>query len=579
VLSYVFAYSQGVDKPTFGVPDKPPAAKLELLVKYKASASPQAVRNVNDKFQLLALRKFKVVDVHHVKLTAAANFQQVLTRLQQDPDVEYVEENHLWYAQRDPNDPQFSQLWGLARIQAARGWDRVSGSPNVVVAVIDTGIDYNHPDLAANMWRNPGEIPGNGRDDDGNGIVDDVFGADFINDDGDPRPDNRFETHGTHVGGTIAAVGDNRAGVVGTTWRARIMALKFLGNCTATDCTGSTADAIQAIDYAVAKGAHIMNNSWGGGPFSRALRDAIQRANEQGILFVAAAGNGGSDSVGDNNDRNPYYPASYNVPNVIAVAATNQQDRLAGFSNFGRTSVHLAAPGVSILSTVPGSNYGSMNGTSMATPHVSGVAVLLKGLHPSWNARELRDQLIRAVDPVEALRDRTVTGGRLNLARAVGPAEDCIAYDPRNLRVVAVVNKGYKIVDGDHVLFMLSDRDDAHQLLNIAKQYTATCFIGRDNRRPDRERYIAHYFKGNSGIRTTVTREDCIAYSPGALQIRNEGSQGWLLTDGRSRMVMLDDQRDADAALDVARQHRAQCFVGRGNGRSSRANDVVGYWR
>jgi subtilisin family serine protease len=210
-----------------------------------------------------------------------------------------------------------------------------------MVGVIDTGIDYNHPDLAANVWTNPLEIPGNGIDDDGNGYVDDVHGYDFVNRDGDPMDDHG---HGTHVAGTIAAVANNGIGVAGVSWHAKVMALKFL------DAGGSgwVSDAVEALNYATDMGAKITNNSWGGGEYSTALRDAIAAANSAGAVFVAAAGNSAN-----NNDATPFYPAGYEGPNVIAVAATDASDTLAVFSNFGRNTVQLGAPGVGIYSTVP----------------------------------------------------------------------------------------------------------------------------------------------------------------------------------------------------------------------------------
>ena len=293
-----------------------------------------------------------------------------------------------------PNDPQFSALWGLnntgqtgggfdADIDAAEAWDVEQGSDAVVVAVIDTGIDYNHQDLAANMWRNAGEIAGNGIDDDLNGFVDDVYGYDFINNDGNPMDDN---SHGTHVAGTIGAVGNNNLGIVGVSHEVSLMALKFLGS----DGSGWTTDAARAVDYAVSMGADIMNASFGGVGFSSVMNDALNRANQAGVLFVAAAGN----DYGNNNDLSPHYPSSYDVPNVVAVAATDHRDQLAWFSNYGSTSVDLAAPGVNVLSTIPGNSYASYDGTSMATPHVAGAAALLLAQDPTLTVTQLKQILI-----------------------------------------------------------------------------------------------------------------------------------------------------------------------------------------
>ena len=343
--------------------------------------------------------------------------EQAMAALAAQPGVVDVEPDLPLRIDRIPNDSRFSFLYGLnnngqtggvadADIDAPEAWDLATGG-DVLVAVIDTGVDYTHPDLAANIWTNPGEIPGNGVDDDGNGFVDDVHGYDFANGDPDPRDDNN---HGTHVAGIIAAVGDNGQGVVGVNWRARIMALKFMD----ANGRGSTSAAIQALDYAVRMGARVSNNSWGGGGFSRALRDAIAAAGRAGHLFVAAAGNDGV-----NADRSPHYPSGYTLDNIVSVAATDDADRLARFSNYGAASVDLGAPGVSIESTLRGNRYGSLSGTSMATPYVTGAAALLLAANPGLTVAQLKAALLDNVDPIAALRGRSLTGGRLNLFRAL----------------------------------------------------------------------------------------------------------------------------------------------------------------
>jgi len=256
---------------------------------------------------------------------------------------------------------------------------------------MDSGIDYNHPDLAGNIWTNPGEIAENGIDDDGNGFVDDIHGYDFGNNDPDPE-DNIF--HGTHVSGTIAAQGNNNIGVTGVNWDAQIMMLKI------GDFAPETFAAIQALEYGILMGAQLTNNSWTV-PDSQALRDAIAAAGEEEQLFIAAAGNNSND-----NDISPSYPASYDLDNIISVAATDENDQLAWFSNFGATSVDLGAPGVEILSTIPGNNYDFFTGTSMASPHVVGVASLLLAENPDLSAEEIKDLILSTVDPLDIFKNK-----------------------------------------------------------------------------------------------------------------------------------------------------------------------------
>jgi subtilisin family serine protease len=355
------------------------------------------------------------------RLNQGVTTEQAIARMQGNPRVRVAEPNYIVHATLAPTDPQYPNLWGLhntgqnggmpgADIDAEHAWNVGTGARSVKVAVIDTGVDYNHPDLAANIWTNPGEIPGNGVDDDHNGFVDDVHGWDFANGDHDPMDD---VGHGTHVSGTIGALADNVIGVAGVNWQVTIIPVKFLGN----DGSGTVADAITAIDYATSVGARVMNNSWGGGAYSQLLLDAINRAGAAGSLFVAAAGNATND-----NDNFPSYPASYDAPNIVSVAALDRNDHLASFSNYGHASVDLGAPGVSILSTLPGGNYGTFSGTSMATPHVSGVAALVLSVAPNLSVSQLKQRLMQSTVPIPSLTGITVTGGRLNAARALaGP--------------------------------------------------------------------------------------------------------------------------------------------------------------
>src|SRR6266550_3945083 len=343
---------------------------------------------------------------------------RVLAALRRDPRVRYAERNVRFHADQTPDDPSFGQLWGLenvgqavsgvtgtpdADIDAPEAWSVTTGSPDVTVGIIDTGVDYMHPDLASNIWINPGEncagCRNDGIDNDGNGYVDDWHGWDFINNDNDPFDDNG---HGTHVAGTIGAVGDNGNGVAGVSWSVRLMPLKFLG----ANGAGDAADAVRAVLYATSMGAVVTNNSWGGDEYSQALADAIAQADAHGSLFVAAAGNSLSD-----NDLTANYPSNYDLPNVVAVAATTNRDARAWFSNYGLKSVDLGAPGASILSTWPGGSYRYLDGTSMAAPHVTGAVALTSAAFPTASAEGIKALLLRTVDPNASLAGRTSTGG------------------------------------------------------------------------------------------------------------------------------------------------------------------------
>ena len=277
--------------------------------------------------------------------------------------------------------------------------------------MVDTGVAYKHPDLAGNAWKNPGD-PVNGLDDDGDGFSDDVFGADFFANDSNPDDDGG---HGTHVAGIIGAQGNKAIGVTGVNWDVNVMSLKFLDE----NGEGNTADAANAIDYAVAHGARVVNASWGGPSFSQALYGAIRRAGERGTLVVGAAGN-----EGVNADSRPDYPAAFDLPNIVSVAATDRTDRLLDFSNYGAKSVDLGAPGDDITSTVPTlsdpSGYASFSGTSMAAPFVSGAAALYLSKFPQASVDQIKAALLQSVDRLPTLAGKTVSGGRLNVARALG---------------------------------------------------------------------------------------------------------------------------------------------------------------
>ncbi|MGQ9573785.1 MAG: S8 family serine peptidase [Thermoguttaceae bacterium] len=394
--------------------------------------------------------------------SSGASLETVQDWLLSNEAIAGFERDALQQFARLPNDPRMPELWGLenaardADIDAAAAWDFTTGSRSVVVAVVDTGVDYTHPDLAANIWTNPGEIPGNGIDDDRNGFVDDVHGYNFAYNTANPMDD---QGHGTHVSGTIAAVGNNGTGVAGINWSGSVMALKFL------DSTGSgyTSDALRAINYATMMrtrygvNVRVMNHSWGGGGTSQALRDAIQASGQAGILNVVAAGNNASD-----NDSRPVYPASYDCPNIIAVAATDNRDNLASFSNYGATSVDLAAPGVGILSTVPGASYASYSGTSMAAPHASGVAALAWALLPDATVAEVRNAILQGADRLAGLSGRVATGGRLNAANTLqllnpsapqAPSISSLLVTPNSMTVGAMATlTASGVVDRDGIV-------------------------------------------------------------------------------------------------------------------------------
>lgn len=308
-----------------------------------------------------------------------------------------------------PNDAGFDQLWGMFDIGAPAAWDITTDASSLVVGIIDTGIDVQHPDLSANMWVNPGESglgrENNGVDDDGNGFVDDVHGWDFVADDSDPSDDHY---HGTHCAGTVGAVGNNTQGVAGVAWSARLMALKFLDH----QGRGLTSDAIRAVDYANAQGVAITSNSWGGGGYSAALKAKIDQGKELGHLFVAAAGNSGRDA-----DSAPAYPAAYDCPNILSVAAMAQDRSRAPFSNYGLNSVDIGAPGVAVLSTSPAGGYRTLSGTSMATPHVAGAAALLWAHFNEYSAPEIKALILSHAERVSDLDGRSVTGGVLSLRK------------------------------------------------------------------------------------------------------------------------------------------------------------------
>lgn len=386
-----------------------------------------------------------------------------LSLLQYEEDVEYAEPDLLYSADRMiPNDPNFANLWGLEMVSAPEAWSVTSGSPDIVVAVVDTGVDYSHPDLQENIWVNTGEIPNNRKDDDGNGYVDDYYGYNAISPLQPPSDDNR---HGTHVAGTIGAIGDNQIGIVGVNWHVKVMALKFLDR----DGSGYLSDALETIDYIITmkqRGVNIrvVNASWGSDTYSRALEEAIARLRNEGILFIAAAGNGSTNVK--------QYPAAYE--DVLSVAAVDQNGDLTSFSNYGDW-VDVAAPGQAILSTIPGGRYASFSGTSMATPHVAGIAALALSVR-DVSVSDLQEALRQGVRQSPALVGKVNTGGisdaleTLRALNADDPSQVCQKDCPPRVSLTA---SHLVVDDGRTVSFTANGSDPDGDPLTYSWRTTA----------------------------------------------------------------------------------------------------------
>lgn len=462
----------------------PKDSKQEFLVKLSEGTANVSAFSV---LTSASIGQLEVVNDHWVKVTASRSQAQRLMALKDNPAVEYIQPNYVIrlmedytiqdplrramisrLAAREPKkmpadnppfpaipaerhgaDPLFAKQWGMNDIGVKDAWSVSKGSPDMIVAVIDTGVDYTHEDLIPNLWRNPGETgldaqgrdkSSNGVDDDGNGYVDDVLGWDFVSNDNKPfdlavEPLDLLKGagnpgHGTHCAGNVAARGDNGVGISGVAPNVKIMSLRFLSE----KGGGTTADAIKAIDYALKNGAKVLSNSWGSegedpaaGAENRALREAVQRSMDQGTLFVAAAGNGHRGVGYDNDtDKMPSYPASYDHENIVSVAALDVKDQLGSFSNWGARTVDLGAPGVVVFSTTVGGNYSDVvidkfgfyvtwDGTSMATPHVAGAAALYWSAHPNKTWREVKAAIMGSVKKIPSVANKTVSGGKLDV--------------------------------------------------------------------------------------------------------------------------------------------------------------------
>lgn len=402
-----------------------------ILVQFNARAIEADVAVMRSLVGGATIARFELTPgLEHIAVTADAEDAVALMEMigKRLGVVEFAEPDYTYSLYATPNDTHYSLLWGMHNtgqtvagdpgvadmdIDAPEAWDLITTS-TLPIAVCDSGLRRTHEDISGNLWTNPGEIAGNGVDDDGNGYVDDTQGWDFYFNDNDPNDGNG---HGTHVAGTIGGKGNNGKGVTGVNWNCKIVALRIAN---ASGSISSTA-AISAINYCVGKGIKLSNHSWGGGAYSQSMFNTISAARTAGHLVIAASGNGGADGIGDNNDSTPQYPASYNLDNVISVAAVNNDGNLAGFSNFGATSVDLAAPGVLIASSYNTNNtaYVYLDGTSMATPHVTGVAALVWTRYPSWTYSQVRGRLLSSVMARPSLSGKCVTGGILNANGAV----------------------------------------------------------------------------------------------------------------------------------------------------------------
>jgi subtilisin family serine protease len=395
---------------------KAPHVPGELIVKVRDQASKRVAATLELAGASVVEASKADPSVSRIVAAGDADARVAAAALAQLEDVEFVEPNYVATLFAVPNDPRFREQWGLDNsagtdIGAASAWDRTTGSEEVVVGVIDTGMDVSHPDLRDNLFRNPGEVANNDLDDDGNGYVDDTNGWDGVTDTGTIRDDNG---HGTHVSGIIGARGNNGQGIAGVAWRVRLLPLRYAGGN-----SGSVFDALQCLDYAVTlknRGVNVraINNSWGGGGFSQALAEAVGRANNAGILLVCAAGNSAAD-----NDASAVYPAGYDFANVISVGATSRTGTSAGFSNFGATSVDVFAPGDGILSTVPAGGFANFNGTSQASPHVAGIAALIAAAEPDASIAEMKARILGGALTEPLSLSLCLTGGRASAANSL----------------------------------------------------------------------------------------------------------------------------------------------------------------
>lgn len=397
-----------------------PYKTKEILIKFKKT-SPGNIKTFLEENGLEIIGIFKRLNTYHCEIISNLSVEKVMDILKNEETIDYAEPNYLYQLDIHPSDPFFVWQWNLdnfgqtagkpnADIRSIECWDLAIGTSDVVVAVIDSGIDYTHWDLKKNIWINTSEIPNNGIDDDRNGFIDDIYGWDFYHNDNDPMDDTKPFFHGTHIAGIIGAVKDNGIGISGISARVKLMPLKSFSPYG----YGYLSDILLAIEYARKNGAQIINASWGSYYYSKVLEEMTKLIGKEGIIIVAAAGN-----TGENNDISPYYPASFGLENVISVAASDHHDLLASFSNYGKLSVDLVAPGVEILSTAGDNNYQRLSGTSMATPHVTGVLSLILSHNRNFEITTLRNFLFSSADILPSLKEKVFTEGRLNAKRTI----------------------------------------------------------------------------------------------------------------------------------------------------------------
>jgi uncharacterized repeat protein (TIGR01451 family) len=498
----------GASGPSQAQDGRPRYLPDEVLVKFKGDANLLTRQAALERVKGKVIKNFHIVSLSRVKIPADT-VEKAVSILNTLAGVEYAEPNYLRHINAVPNDPSYFHTWGLhntgqtggtvdADIDAPEAWDLTTGSPDMVVAVIDSGMDMAHEDLAANIWTNPGEIPGNGIDDDGNGYVDDVHGWDFSRDDNDPSDtEAACMGHGTHTSGTVGAVGNNGIGVTGVNWDVKVMPLKIFRTYLKVLCSASSADIIDAVEYAADMGVRVSNNGYGGGSFSQAEYDAILASRS---IFVAAAGN-----KGRNNDSTPSYPASYTLDNVIAVAATDHNDAPASFSNYGIQSVDLSAPGVNILSTLPGNTYDYYDGTSMASPHVAGAVGLLIGYDPSLTNREIKWRILYGTDYIGI---PVLSGGRLNVYNSLTLPSPQVSID------LAAVGPTV-VLPGDTISYSMTLTNTGTSSVSFKVFIVAVFPDGRDRTLAQRTLIISG---GVSASRTFSTKLP-IGLSPGEYQI------------------------------------------------------------